>query len=164
MAQKQYQMRSILFFLLISISSLSFGQTSTIVKLKDGRSVLLKSDFTWEYIEIAEEKSVPTPSLTEAEIEAAKPALPTSKSCVPPGFQEPKPSLKIQSYLKRGRATLSHIKKRIAKDYRCAIDDITLLSLRESKQKGTYTFCACGETVRYKRLGFTINKRINVKL
>lgn len=157
-------MRTILSIIFLAFSSVCLAQTSTVVQLKDGRSILLKPDFTWEYIELTQENLSPKKELTTLETEATKPALPTSKSCVPAGFQEPKPSIKIQSYLKKGRATIAHIKKRVAKNYKCTLSDITLLSFRETKQKGTYTFCACGETVRYKRLGFTISKRIHIKL
>lgn len=141
-----------------------FAQNSTVVQLKDGRSVLLKPDFTWEYIELTQEKETSSKELTAAEIEAKKPALPTSKSCVPAGFQEPKPSVKIQSYLKKGRATIAHIKKRVAKNNKCTVDEVTLLSFRETKQKGTYTFCANGQKVRYKRLGNAISKIIDFRL
>jgi len=164
---KHIGMRQFLVTLFIAISSIALAQTSTVVQLKDGRSVLLKPNFTWEYIELAQEKTIEATVplkkvLTEEEIEAAKPALPTSKSCVPDGFVEPKTSTKVQAYLKRGRATLKHIKRRVAKDNNCSVDDVTLLSFRESNQKGTYTFCANGKTVRYKRLGFTISKRIKI--
>ncbi len=161
-------MRKFLFVVLLAISSISFAQKSTIVQLKDGRSVLLKPDYTWEYIDVVQEKTTETPlvkkELTEEEIEAAKPALPTSKGCVPDGFVEPKPTTRVQAYLKRGKATLKHIRRRVAKDNKCSVDDVTLLSFRETKQKGTYTFCANGNTVRYKRLNFTITKRIKIRI
>ncbi len=163
-------MRQFLIILCVAFTTVCSAQTSTVVQLKDGRSVLLKPDFTWEYIQLAQEKTIETlvvpetKVLTEEEIEAAKPALPTSKSCVPEGFVEPKTSNKIQAYLKRGNATMKDIKRRVAKNQGCSVADVILLSFRETKQKGTYTFCANGETVRYKRLGFAISKRIDFKL
>ncbi|MGE5943000.1 MAG: DUF3157 domain-containing protein, partial [Flavobacteriales bacterium] len=65
----------------------------------------------------------------------------------------------IQSQLKRGRATIDDIKKKVAKDYKCQVEDVVLLSASEDKAKGAYDFCANGTKVSYKRNGHTILKK-----
>lgn len=115
-----------------------------IVETQDGKQVLLKPDYTWEYI--TEEKAL-------AEIKA-------QNGCnLPADFKEPKLNSKIQNQLKRGRATISHVKEKVAKDYNCTVEDVILLSVIEQKSKAEYTFCANGIEVVYKRLGNSILKK-----
>jgi hypothetical protein len=71
---------------------------------------------------------------------------------------EPKLNNKIQSQLKKGRATISDIKRKVAKDYDCTEADIILLSFSERKATGIYYFCAKGTKVSYKRNGHAIVK------
>lgn len=136
-------------FLLVSIllmSVIGFSQDNHIVKTDDGRRVLLKADFTWEYIDLEKptNEKVATPKTTD-------------NTCnLPKDFEEPKLNAKIQGQLKRGRATIAHIKKKVAKDYNCAVEDVKLLSASEKKTIGTYTFCANGKRVSYKRNGHKI--------
>ena len=137
------------FALLFIFSAFTFAQNNHIVKTDDGRRVLLKADFTWEYIDAASPK---TP-------QAKKEVLATTakNTCnIADGFEEPKLKKSIQNQLKRGRATILHVKKKVAKDYDCTVDDVLLLSVSEQKSKGIYNFCANGERVTYKRIGNTI--------
>lgn len=130
------------------ISSIGFAQNSHIVNTEDGKRVLLKADFTWEYIaadstavtSISKPKESTTCNLTE-------------------DFVEPKLDKKIQAQLKRGRATISHVKQKVAKDYNCAVGDVFLLSVSEHKSKAVYHLCANGKKVTYKRIGNTIIKK-----
>jgi hypothetical protein len=65
----------------------------------------------------------------------------------------------IQMQLKKGRATIDDIKKKVAKEYKCAVEDVILLSASEEKAKGAYDFCANGTKVSYKRNGHTVVKK-----
>lgn len=127
------------FILVFFISTIGFAQNNHIVKTEDGRRVLLKADFTWEYIDLENPKD--------------------NRSCgVSEGFVEPKLDSKIQNQLKKGRATINYVKKKVAKDYECEIDEVLLLSFSEQKAKAVYRFCANGEKVIYKRVGNSIIK------
>ncbi|WP_246067791.1 DUF3157 family protein [Changchengzhania lutea] len=44
-------MKTIFLLLLFTISGIGFAQDNHIVKTDDGRRVLLKTDFSWEYID-----------------------------------------------------------------------------------------------------------------
>ena len=138
------------YFLLFAflISFIGFAQDNHIVKTEDGRYVQLKADFTWEYID-AENTSVTSIS-----------KLKESTGCnLAEDFTEPKLDKKIQAQLKRGRATISHVKKKVAKDYNCEVANVLLLSVSEQKSKAVYHFCANGKEVTYKRIGNTIIKK-----
>tara|TARA_R110002073_G_scaffold39242_3_gene111990 strand:+ start:101 stop:349 length:249 start_codon:yes stop_codon:yes gene_type:complete len=74
-------------------------------------------------------------------------------------FAEPKLDKKIQAQLKKGRATISFVKKKVAKDYNCEVADVLLLSVSEQKSKAGCHFCANGKEVTYKRIGTTIIKK-----
>ena len=128
------------FYLIIAlflVTCFSFSQNNEIVKTEDGRRVLLKADYTWEYIDLEKPKKSTNCNLAE-------------------DFTEPPLNNKIQSQLKRGRATIIHVKEKVAKDYNCAVEDVILLSFSEQKAKGIYNFCANGTRVTYKRNGYTI--------
>ena len=73
-------------------------------------------------------------------------------------FKEPKLNNKIQTQLKRGHAIIKHIKKRVAKDYNCTINEVILLDASETKQNGVYYFCIDGIKTKYKRVGYNIIK------
>lgn len=141
-------MKTVFFILIFLVSSFGFAQNNHIVKTEDGRRILLKSDFTWEYIDAL--KSEDTPQVKK---------IANLNSCVTDlSFKEPKLNSKVQSELKRGRASIKYIKKRVAKEYNCTIDEVQLLIVSENKQSGVYDFCANGTKVRYKRVGNNIIK------
>tara|TARA_R110002096_G_scaffold223156_1_gene412162 strand:- start:1685 stop:2152 length:468 start_codon:yes stop_codon:yes gene_type:complete len=143
------------FILLFFISSFSFAQNNHIVKTEDGRRVLLKADFTWEYIdtEIPKTKTV---KKKIAEVKEKSEPVENNACKLADDFEEPKLDNKIQNQLKKGRATISHIKKKVAKDYDCTVQDVVLLSVSEKKANGIYDFCANGKKVSYKRVGNSI--------
>lgn len=144
-------MKAYYFILFFIVSSFSFAQNNHIVKTDDGRRVLLKADFTWEYIDAVKAEKVPV--LTK-ELKKHK-----QNGCsVSDGFKEPRLNGKIQSQLKRGRASIKYVKKKVAKDNNCTLDKVQLLSVSESKQNGVYDFCVDGIKVRYKRVGNAIIK------
>ncbi|WP_298531486.1 DUF3157 family protein [uncultured Algibacter sp.] len=148
-------MKTYFFIFLFFISCIGFAQNNYIVKTEDGRRVLLKADYTWEYIDL----EVPAEKSTDSTIVAG--TLPTiSKTCnLAPDFVEPKLNSKIQSQLKKGRATMKHVKKKVAKDYNCTEAEVILISYKEQKESGAYIFCANGVKVAYKRMGTSIMKK-----
>lgn len=141
-------MKTYLLLLLCLVSLTGFSQNSHIVNTEDGKRILLNPDFTWEYMaadstsvaNIVKPKETTTCNLTE-------------------DFVEPKLDQKIQAQLKRGRATISHVKQKVAKANNCTIEDVFLLSVSEQKAKAIYHFCANGKKVTYKRIGNTIIKK-----
>lgn len=135
-----------IFFIFFLISGITFSQNNHIVKTEDGRRVLLKSDFTWEYIDLEKPKVVSSPKKELKEL--------TSNRCnLGEESKEPKLKSKIQSQLKRGKSSMPYIKKKVAKDVICNVEDVILLSFTETKERGVYYFCANGEEVKYKRIG-----------
>jgi len=137
------------------VASFGFSQNNHIVKTEEGRRVLLKSDFTWEYIDA--ENPNATSQVTKT------PKQKDDKNCnISANFEEPKLSNKIQSQLKKGRATIKHVKKKVAKDLNCDIEDVILVTFSETKQNGVYDFCVNGMKVRYKRIGNSIVKPLKL--
>ena len=132
------------------VVALNFAQNNYIVKTEDGRRVLLKADYTWEYIDV-----LPLTLVDSTKLKPIKPLSPNACNVIN-GFEEPALNQKVQSQLKKGRATMAHIKDRVAKDHNCNVEDVTLLSVSESKVSGNYTFCANGKKVFYKRNGHKI--------
>ncbi len=147
-------MKSLLFAALFLISFSALSQNNYIVKTDDGRRVLLKADYTWEYIDLE------TPKTIQGETKSTP--LKTNTCNLAADFEEPKLNKKIQTQLKKGRATITHIKKKVAKDLKCTVEDVILLSAKESKATGTYNFCANGAKVTYKRNGHSFAKKIKV--
>ncbi|WP_194766229.1 DUF3157 family protein [Tamlana sp. I1] len=144
-------MRTYIFIFLFSLSFIGFSQNNYIVKTEDGRRVLLKADYTWEYIDnIVPEKKAVDSTLVETN---------NDNSCKPDAdFKEPKLDSKIQAELKKGRATIDHVKAKVAKDNDCNVEDVLLLNAKEQKTNAIYLFCANGNIVKYKRVGNSIIK------
>lgn len=142
-----------LYFLFICflITSLSFAQKGEIIKTEDGRRVLLKADYTWKYIDME------TPNATSI-IEEKTESIDENTCQLDANFEEPKLDSKIQGKLKRGHSTMEYVKKKVAKDNNCTVDDVLLMSFSEQLKKGVYHFCANGTKVTYKRLGNIIIK------
>jgi translation initiation factor IF-1 len=145
-------MKSFVLFFVLLFSFIGFAQDNHIVKTEDGRRVLLKADFTWEYIDVKTSNSdsiATTISKSKAVTECH----------LPDDYVEPPLNKKIQAQLKKGRATISHVKQKVAKKYKCNVDDVVLLSVSEQKAKAEYKFCVKGKEVAYKRIGTTIIKK-----
>ncbi len=148
-------MKTPLLILLFIVSSFSFAQNNYIVKTDDGRRVLLKADYTWEYID-AESPKNNNATQDVVKVKEIIKSIEKNGCELADDFEEPKLNDKIQNQLKKGRATIDHIKKKVAKDYNCTVDDVVLLSVSEQKSKGRYDFCANGKKVSYKRVGNSI--------
>ncbi len=150
---KQIIMKNYFLGLFLLMCFISTAQNNYIVKTDDGRRVLLKADYTWEYIDL---EKTPNDSLI-ANTAITKPLK--KETCATADFTEPKLNAKIQSQLKRGRATIKHVKAKVAKDYNCNTDEVILLSFKEQKAKATYNFCVKGNNITYKRIGNSILKK-----
>ncbi|NMH87426.1 DUF3157 family protein [Flavivirga algicola] len=147
-------MKTFFFLLLFVVSFTGFAQNNHIIKTEDGRRVLLKADFTWEYIDAKK----PNPVVNNDLENSTKPKK--DKECnLAEDFVEPKLNRKIQAQLKRGRATMAHVKKKVAKDYNCEATDILLIAVSEQKEKAVYHFCIKGTKTTYKRIGNSIVKK-----
>lgn len=138
-------MKTYILLLIFLISSIATAQNNHIVKTDDGRRVLLKADYTWEYIDA--EKAMVSSEEKNTNCNLSE------------NFTEPVLNKKIQAQLKKGRATIDHIKRKVAKDNNCEKDDVILMSVSEQKTKATYRFCANGKDVSYKRIGNSIIKK-----
>ena len=134
----------------------SFSQNNYIVKTDDGRRVLLKADFTWEYID-AEPKQSETVANETPKVKTIDDTCNLASD-----FEEPTLDNKTQNQLKKGRATISHVKARVAKDNNCDVEQVVLISAKENKKTGVYQFCANGKSIKYKRVGNTIVKAVKV--
>ncbi|MEC3906466.1 DUF3157 family protein [Tamlana sp. 2201CG12-4] len=144
-------MKIYMLLLVFLISCAGLAQNNYLLKTEDGRRVLLKSDYTWEYVDMK-------PLIDSTEVDFTK--QPKNSVCdLPQNFVEPKLDKKIQSQLKKGRATIAHIKKKVAKDHNCDAADVLLLSASEKKTNGVYHFCVNGTKVTYKRNGHAIVKK-----
>jgi len=133
------------------MTCLSFAQKGEIIKTEDGRRVLLKADYTWEYLDLEHPETTTATEATALEV--------SENTCqLEDNFEEPKLDSKIQAKLKRGHSTMAYVKKKVAKDNNCTVDDVLLISFTEQLKKGVYHFCANGTKVTYKRVGNMIIK------
>ena len=146
-------MKTILLILFLGISGFVCAQKGEVVTTEDGRKVILKSNFTWEYLDAN------TPKAAEnMETPSSKPEDP-ERCQLPENFKEPKLNSRIQNKLKRGHATIDDIKEKVAKDNNVSTSEVILLMASELQTKGEYSFCVNGKKVIYKRLGNTIMKK-----
>lgn len=147
-------MKSFLYLIFVSTISV-YSQNNYIVKTDDGRRVLLKADFTWEFIDLQSTAEKNTDSILEEKvIEKKDVSAVANNGCnLSLHFTEPSLNLKTQALLKRSRSDIFNLKKKVAKKENCEVDAIKLLTAKETKAKGTYTFCTCNGKVAYKRNG-----------
>lgn len=147
-------MKSFLYLIFVSTISV-YSQNNYIVKTDDGRRVLLKADFTWEFIDLQSTAEKNTDSILEEKVIEKKDVSAVSNNgCnLSLHFTEPSLNLKTQALLKRSRSDIFNLKKKVAKKENCEVDAIKLLTAKETKAKGTYTFCTCNGKVAYKRNG-----------
>ena len=153
---KAIVMKTCLVIVFLLLSSLGFSQNNLIVKTEDGRRVLLKADFTWEYIDLQ-----PLILVDSGKVKNIKP-LKANSCTVTEDFEEPKLNQKTQNQLKKGRATIKHIKQKVAKDFKCSVEEVVLIKVSETKASGVYVFCANGTKVTYKRMGHSVSKKIEI--
>ncbi len=150
-----------LLFTLFIVTFISIGikaQNNHIVKTDDGRRVLLKSDFTWEYIDLVAPQQNNQPLVKDIKPSTKTVAL--KDNCgLGLGFKEPSLNTKTQALLKRSRSSIAQLKKKVAKKENCALEEIILISTTETKAKGVYNFCTCNGKISYKRNGSSFFKK-----
>lgn len=129
-------------FFLLYISS-TFGQI-LIAKTEDGRRVLLKNDNTWEFID-----KVPSGETTSG--------FPNCE--IADDFDEPEGNKKIRKFLKMTDATVDDLKKHVAVDNNCSVEDIKVTSISEQKGNGNYVLCVEGKEMRYRRTGSVFHRQ-----
>ena len=152
-------MKKIIFVAFLWLSFIGYAQDNYIVKTDDGRRVLLKADYTWEYIDLITHPGQSS-EIIEPPIQSPPTVVIAKVNCgVAPNFEEPKLDSRVQADLKRIRATMRDLKKKVAKDFNCAPEDVLLLSAKENKANGNYTFCANGTKIAYKRTGSNFFKK-----
>ena len=144
-------MKGVLSVLLFFVTAVIFAQKGEIIKTEDGRRVLLKADYTWEYINGKD-------SVAYAVAQELPKSTDENACNLEADYVEPKLDSKIQAQLKRGRSTMEYVKKKVAKDQNCTVADVLLISFSEQKTRAVYRFCANGSKVTYKRIGNSIIK------
>lgn len=123
-------MKKILSFCLFTISTITLSQSKTAIT-EDGKKVILKSNKTWEY------DNDSANSQNDCVLEA--------------NFKEPKG--KNTMTLRLGNATTDDLKKHVAVDNECKVEDIILLNISEQKGNAMYLLCVKGKKMKYKRMG-----------
>ena len=179
-------MKKLVCIVFLLFSAIGFAQNNYIVTTEDGRRVLLKADYTWEYIDLVpkttqeettittevKENTKATTEETTTEVQAntiataeentaeiKEPEAKPSACGLSPFFVEPPLNKKVQASLKKNRATMPQLKKKVAKQFDCDVEQVLLLQIEETTAKGRYTFCANGEKVVYKRIGASFFKK-----
>jgi hypothetical protein len=122
---------------LILISTLAFSQNKSAIT-EDGKKVILKSDKTWEYDTKA------TTSDSDCILEAS--------------YVEPKSEKGINSWLKKFDATTDDLKKHVAVENDCKVEDVKLLNISEQKGNGMYSLCVKGKKMKYRRTGSVFSR------
>lgn len=139
-------MKKLILFAFAIFITLSANAQLKIATTEDGRRVLLKDDNTWEYIDSeAKAETKKTSNFENCELEE--------------NFKEPEGDKKIQGFLKRIDATTEDLKKHVAVDNNCSVDDIKILNISEQKGNGNYLLCVKGKKMRYRRTGSVFNRQ-----
>lgn len=120
-------------FLFISTISIAQNKKAT---TEDGKKVILKSDKTWEY------DTNSNTSETDCVLEA--------------NYKEPKGMNTMT--LRMTNSTTDDLKKHVAVENECKVDDVKLLNISEQKGNGMYWLCVKGKKMKYKRMGSVFMK------
>jgi hypothetical protein len=80
-----------------------------------------------------------------------------SEECViPAGYKEPK--FKSGLVYTMTNSTVAHLKKHVAVENDCNVEDVIVLSLSEQKGNAMYSLCVKGKKMTYKRIGSVFMK------
>lgn len=126
-----------LFTILIFVTS-AIGQNKMAIT-EDGKSVMLKANNTWQIIDKESEAKI--------------------HQCESSGHEEPKTDENIQSYLKKIQLSAEDLKKRVAKDNNCTVEEVFLVNVSETKGNGDYVLCVKGKEKNYSRTDFFFHKK-----
>ena len=130
-------MKKLFLYSLLLASTLTFAQNKT-ATTDDGKKVILKSDKTWEY------DSKSTSSENDCVLDA--------------NYVEPKSEKGINSWLKKFDATTDDLKKHVAVENDCKVEDVKLLDISEQKGNGMYKLCVKGKKMKYRRTGSVFSR------
>jgi hypothetical protein len=136
-------MKKIIMYSLLFTSVVSWAQ-SQIATTESGKKVVLKSDKTWEYLDLP--------------VSSDKKKIDTNNCGLAENFIEPISDKGINSWLKRYNATTEYLKKYVAKNNNCTIMDVTLITISEQKENGMYSLCVKGTEMKYQRIGSTFSR------
>ena len=129
-------MKKLIILGLILTSTLAFSQNKS-ATTEDGKKVILKSDKTWEY---------DTKSTSESD-------------CVlDANYVEPKSEKGVNSWLKKFDATTDDLKKHVAVENDCKVENVKLLDISEQKGNGMYKLCVKGKIMKYRRTGSVFSR------
>lgn len=128
-------MKILLLFSLLFISTYSFAQDISAITT-DGKKVILKQNKTWEY----DTKS--TTSENDCVLEA--------------NYKEPKGMNTMT--LRMTNSTTDDLKKHVAVENDCKVEDVKLLNISEQKGNGMYSLCVKGKKMKYRRTGSVFSR------
>lgn len=129
-------MKKLFILSVLLASTYTFAQNKTAVT-EDGKKVILKSDKTWEY-------ATTTTSENDCVLDA--------------NYVEPKSEKGINSWLKKFDATTDDLKKHVAVENDCKVEDVKLLDISEQKGNGMYKLCVKGKKMKYRRTGSVFSR------
>ena len=141
--RKQFKNRNMkkLFILgILLVSTYTFAQDKNAVT-EDGKKVILKPNKTWEY-------ATTTTTTTTSESDCVLDA----------NYVEPKSEKGINSWLKKFDATTDDLKKHVAVENDCKVEDVKLLDISEQKGNGMYKLCVKGKIIKYRRTGSAFSR------
>lgn len=130
-------MKKIFIFSLLLASTFTFAQNK-IATTEDGKKVILKSDKTWEY--------------------DTKTIISENDCVLEPNYVEPKSEKGINSWLKKFDATTDDLKKHVAVENDCKVEDVKLINISEQKGNGMYSLCVKGKKMKYRRTGSAFSR------
>lgn len=130
-------MKNLLLTGLFFMSAFSFAQDIS-ATTSDGKKIILKPNKTWEY-----DKNQTT----------------ADNDCIlEPNYVEPKSEKGINNWLKKFDATTDDLKKHVAVENECKVEDVKLLSISEQKGNGMYILCVKGKKMKYRRTGSVFSR------
>lgn len=128
-------MRNLFLFGLVFISLNTLGQEIR-ATTEDGKKVILKTDKTWDY------DSKDSSSDNNCGLDA--------------NFKEPKGKNSLS--LRMSNATTKDLKKHVAVENDCKVEDIILIDISEQAGNGMYTLCVKGKKMKYRRMGSVFSR------
>lgn len=128
-------MEKLFIYSLLLVSTFTFAQNKK-ATTEDGKKVILKSDKTWEY------DTNSNTSETDCVLEA--------------NYKEPKGMNTMT--LRMTNSTTDDLKKHVAVENECKVEDVKLLSISEQKGNGMYSLCVKGKKMKYRRSGSVFSR------
>lgn len=119
-------MKKLFISILFITSTISMAQ-SKIATTEDGKRVLLKNDFTWEYLDSGIQKN----------------AGDTKNQCdLGKDYKEPKTSKNVE-----------RLRSHVAVENDCKNEDIKFINIAEERGNGMYSMCVKGKYMKYRMIG-----------